>query len=99
MLRPQRQSLIQARQPIDRIVLRTVRHQIVLLAGQRRDGGFGVHPYRKWTGAHWRLVSLVELEVPPEIQKAWDERGDPIVKYPHPALFQVARPIAKPGAR
>src|SRR6266487_4199220 len=20
-----------------------------LLAGQRRDGGFGVHPYRKWT--------------------------------------------------
>lgn len=24
----------------------------------------GEHPYRKWTGAHWRLVSLVELEVP-----------------------------------
>jgi hypothetical protein len=22
------------------------------------------HPYRKWTGAHWRLVSLVELEAP-----------------------------------
>src|ERR1044072_7876232 len=38
-----------------------------------------------------------DLEVPPEIQKAWDERGDSIVKYPHPALFQVARPIAKPG--
>jgi hypothetical protein len=36
-----------------------------LLAGQRPDGGFGGHPYRKWTGAHWRLVSLVELEVPP----------------------------------
>jgi hypothetical protein len=36
-----------------------------LLAGQWRDGSFGVHPYRKWTGAHWRLVSLVELEVPP----------------------------------
>lgn len=35
-----------------------------LLAGQRDDGGFGVHPYRKWTGAHWRLVSLVELGVP-----------------------------------
>ena len=35
-----------------------------LLSGQRPDGGFGVHPYRKWTGAHWRLVSLVELEVP-----------------------------------
>jgi hypothetical protein len=35
-----------------------------LLSGQRRDGGFGVHPYGKWTGAHWRLVSLVELGVP-----------------------------------
>ena len=23
------------------------------------------HPYKKWTGAHWRLVSLVELAVPP----------------------------------
>src|SRR5687768_9969937 len=35
-----------------------------LLDGQQPDGGFGVHPYRKWTGAHWRLVSLVELEAP-----------------------------------
>lgn len=34
-----------------------------LLARQRRDGGFGVHPYQKWTGAHWRLVSLVELGI------------------------------------
>jgi hypothetical protein len=38
-----------------------VRH---LLSGQRADGGFGDHPYRKWTGAHWRLVSLVELGIP-----------------------------------
>ncbi|MEU3625186.1 hypothetical protein [Amycolatopsis coloradensis] len=35
-----------------------------LFAGQRPDGGFGVAPYRKWTGAHWRLVSLAELGVP-----------------------------------
>jgi hypothetical protein len=35
-----------------------------LLSGQGRDGGFGVHPYSKWTGAHWRLVSLVELGIP-----------------------------------
>lgn len=35
-----------------------------LLRGQKRDGGFGVHPYKKWDGAHWRLVSLVELGVP-----------------------------------
>jgi hypothetical protein len=24
----------------------------------------GVHPYAKWSGAHWRLVSLVELGIP-----------------------------------
>jgi hypothetical protein len=35
-----------------------------LLSGQKPDGGFGVHPYAKWRGAHWRLVSLVELGVP-----------------------------------
>jgi hypothetical protein len=35
-----------------------------LLSGQEPDGGFGGHPYKKWTGAHWRLVSLVELAVP-----------------------------------
>jgi hypothetical protein len=35
-----------------------------LLAGQRHDGGFGAHPYKKWDGAHWRLVSLVELGLP-----------------------------------
>jgi hypothetical protein len=35
-----------------------------LFAGQQPDGGFGVHPYKKWTGAHWRLVSLTELEIP-----------------------------------
>jgi hypothetical protein len=36
-----------------------------LLAGQQRDGGFGEHAYAKWSGAHWRLVSLVELGIPP----------------------------------
>jgi len=36
----------------------------ILLDGQKPDGGFGVHPYQKWTGAHWRLVSLVELGIP-----------------------------------
>jgi hypothetical protein len=41
-----------------------------LLSGQRGDGSFGVHPYRKWTGAHWRLVSLVELAVPPREPRA-----------------------------
>jgi hypothetical protein len=37
-----------------------------LLAGQHADGGFGVHVYAKWRGAHWRLVSLVELAAPPD---------------------------------
>ena len=36
---------------------------LVLLDGQQSDGSFGVHPYQKWTGAHWRLVSLVELGI------------------------------------
>jgi hypothetical protein len=35
-----------------------------LLAGQEADGGFATHVYAKWGGAHWRLVSLVELGVP-----------------------------------
>ncbi len=35
-----------------------------LLAGQHADGGFGINVYAKWGGAHWRLVSLVELGVP-----------------------------------
>ena len=35
-----------------------------LLRGQQDDGGFGVHPYRKWTGGFWRLISLAELSAP-----------------------------------
>ena len=37
-----------------------------LLSGQRADGGYGVHWYKKWAGATWRLVSAVELGVPPK---------------------------------
>lgn len=49
------------------VELGSLRQRMVagLLAGQETDGSFGVHPYRKWTGAHWRLVSLVELGLPP----------------------------------
>jgi hypothetical protein len=32
--------------------------------------GFGVGAYRNWTGAHWRLVSLAELGVPPLERRA-----------------------------
>ncbi len=41
-----------------------------LLSGQMEDGGFGKDPYRKWDGAHWRLVSLVNLAVSPDNQQA-----------------------------
>jgi hypothetical protein len=41
-----------------------------LFSGQQSDGTFthpdgsSIHPYNKWMGAHWRLVSLVELGIP-----------------------------------
>ena len=41
-----------------------------LLDGQEADGGFGGHAYGKWGGAHWRLVSLVELGIPPREPRA-----------------------------
>jgi hypothetical protein len=37
-----------------------------LLSGQQADGGFGRDWYKKWGGATWRLVSAVELGVPPD---------------------------------
>jgi len=45
-------------------------HVTALFSRQQPDGGFGVHPYTKWTGAHWRLVSLVEQGIPPGHPKA-----------------------------
>ena len=64
-------------EPVDSPEAQSARKQIpagprvrALLAGQRPDGGFGVHPYQKWGGAHWRLVSLVELGFPAGEQRA-----------------------------
>lgn len=70
--------LLESREPaIRRLVRRELLGQVTpqedalggplvrgLLAGQQSDGGFGDHPYNKWEGAHWRLVSLVELGIP-----------------------------------
>ena len=56
-----------------------------LLAGQRGDGGFGVHPYRKWTGAHWRLVSLAELAIPPGEPRAAAAAGHVLAWLASPA--------------
>lgn len=58
-----------------------------LLSGQRTDGGFGAHPYQKWTGAHWRLVSLVELGLPAEEPRA------------HAAAEQVLQWLTGPAHR
>jgi hypothetical protein len=40
------------------------RRVMSIFAGQKPDGGFGVQSYDKWMGAHWRLVSLVDLAIP-----------------------------------
>src|SRR6266850_1851944 len=56
-----------------------------LLSGQRRDGGFGVHPYSKWEGSHWRLVSLVELGVPPTSRAARAAANDVLAWIAEPS--------------
>jgi hypothetical protein len=48
---------------------------------------FPKNPYSKWAGAHWRLVSLVELELPP---------GEPRAR---PALESVVDWLAGPRHR
>ena len=70
-----------------------------LLSGQRDNGGFGVHPYRKWTGAHWRLVSLVELGIPTQEPRATSAAGHVLAWLTGPArhvpvLGGLARPHA-----
>jgi len=64
-------------EPTDSKEAITAREQIpdgppvkTLLVGQLPGGGFGNHPYSKWTGAHWRLVSLVELSILPGYEPA-----------------------------
>jgi hypothetical protein len=69
-----------------------------LLAGQRPDGGFGVRPYSKWTGAHWRLVSLVELAAPagePRLQAAASTVLDWLTGEPHRRTVQVVGGLAR----
>jgi hypothetical protein len=59
-----------------------------LLSGQSADGGFGVHYYRKWTGAHWRLVSLTELEVPAQEPRTV-AAAESVLRYFDPARRRV----------
>jgi hypothetical protein len=69
-----------------------------LLSGQQPDGGFGGHPYRKWTGAHWRLVSLVELGIPagePRVVRAADTVLGWLSTDAHRASVPVIRGLAR----
>lgn len=64
-----------------------------LLSGQRQDGAFGDRPYDTWVGAHWRLVSLVELGVPagePRCVRACDTvLGWLTGSHRHPPMIMV----------
>lgn len=59
-----RRDLLDEEAPDDRDRILEGPWMRALLAGQEPSGGFGGHPYKKWTGAHWRLVSMVELAIP-----------------------------------
>lgn len=41
-----------------------------------------------------RGPARVEIEVPPDISRIWNERSDGIVKYPDPVLRRPAAPVA-----
>jgi hypothetical protein len=63
-----------------------------LLAGPHPDRGVGVRPHSKWTGAHWRLVSLVELAAPagePRLQAAASTVLDWLTSRSHRQRVQV----------
>ncbi|TMI28636.1 hypothetical protein E6H36_00295 [Candidatus Bathyarchaeota archaeon] len=64
-----------------------------LLAGQGKDGSFGGHPYQKWAGAHWRLVSLVELAIPPENRAG--EATDQILRWLTERVVQLAESLVE----
>jgi hypothetical protein len=71
-----------------------------LLAGEWRAGAAGrvrVHPYKKWGGAHWRLVALAELGITastPRARAALDEAFDETAAWLlSPGHVRNARPI------
>jgi hypothetical protein len=37
---------------------------VTLLSERQADGTINSHPYSKWSGAHWVLVTLAELGYP-----------------------------------
>lgn len=85
--RPRSQAVQEARRAIPRGP--RVR---ALLAGQEPDGSFGNHPYSKWTGAHWRLVNLVELGIPSGHRRALAAAND-VLRWLHRG--EQARPAPR----
>lgn len=80
-------------------VIRSGPRVTALLEGQRADGSFTAHPYDKWTGAHWRIVSLIDLGLPAGDPSAvaaartvlgWlTSFGDPSAMLQHQGRFRV----------
>jgi len=63
-----------------------------LLAGQRVDGSFGNHPYAKWTGAHWRLAALMDLDAPADTP-GLVEAHETVLHWLGPAHVKAVRSI------
>jgi hypothetical protein len=66
---------------------------MALFSGQKPDGGFGCHPYTKWMGAHWRLVSAVELAIPAGDKRAVKASGTVLDWLTGPAHRQSIRQL------
>jgi hypothetical protein len=65
-----RRDLLGQDRPAERKRIATGPMVRALFEGQQPDGGFGGHPYKKWYGAHWRLVALAELGLVPGDERA-----------------------------
>jgi hypothetical protein len=63
-----------------------------LLAARGQDGRWLVHPYAKWGGAHWRLVSLADLAVPPS-RLGLDAAYDSVLEWLGPGHVKRVRVI------
>jgi hypothetical protein len=54
--------------------IRTSARVAAVLAERDRNGRIPLHPYTKWTGAHWVLVTLADLGYPPGDHALWPLR-------------------------
>ena len=42
------------------------------------------------------VTEQIELDIPEEVRKIWEERGGPIIKFPDPVLKKAAAPVHRP---